>query len=254
MDETTTLGAYLRAERERRDLALRTISESTKVSLPLLEGLESDDISRWPGGIFRRAFVRSYAEAVGLDPDEVFQRFERQYKPASDTAGMDTGQQPTREIVALAQASGVSQGSARTPVESGSNSGNRRGSDRRAGAGLRQRGRGVATALAGAPHRRLLRRRRALDRNQPDGRPHRRAVVLQAVSEAATRDFARSGQRRKRRIPARALVAQRDFLTVRCLHVVPLLGALSWCRLSHSRVRVGQLLASLCRDTRRTDL
>ena len=86
MDDTTTLGAYLRAERERRDLPLRTISESTKVSLPLLEGLESDDISRWPGGIFRRAFVRSYAEAVGLDPDEVFQRFERQYRPVADTA------------------------------------------------------------------------------------------------------------------------------------------------------------------------
>ena len=81
MDDTTTLGAYLRAERERRDLTLRTISESTKVSLPLLEGLESDDISRWPGGIFRRAFVRPYAEAVGLDPDDVFRRFERQYKP-----------------------------------------------------------------------------------------------------------------------------------------------------------------------------
>ena len=110
MDETTTLGAYLRAERERRDLALRTISESTKVSLPLLEGLESDDISRWPGGIFRRAFVRSYAEAVGLDPDEVFQRFERQYRPASDTPGVDSGH-PPREIVALAQASGDYKGS-----------------------------------------------------------------------------------------------------------------------------------------------
>ena len=81
MDDTTTLGAYLRAERERRELTLRTISESTKVSLPLLEGLESDDISRWPGGIFRRAFVRSYAEAVGLDPDDVFRRFEQQHQP-----------------------------------------------------------------------------------------------------------------------------------------------------------------------------
>jgi transcriptional regulator with XRE-family HTH domain len=81
MDDTTTLGAYLRAERERRGLALRTISENTKVSLPLLEGLESDDISRWPGGIFRRAFVRSYAESVGLDPDAVYRRFEQQYKP-----------------------------------------------------------------------------------------------------------------------------------------------------------------------------
>jgi Helix-turn-helix domain len=114
MDDITTLGAYLRAERERRDLALKTISESTKVSLPLLEGLESDDISRWPGGIFRRAFVRSYAEAVGLDPDDVFQRFERQYRPASDTAGIDPGQ-PPRDIVALAQATGVYQGSAERP-------------------------------------------------------------------------------------------------------------------------------------------
>jgi hypothetical protein len=81
MDDTTTLGAYLRAERERRDLALRTISENTKVSLPLLEGLEADDISRWPGGIFRRAFVRAYAESVGLDPDDVFKRFEQQHRP-----------------------------------------------------------------------------------------------------------------------------------------------------------------------------
>ncbi len=111
MDDTTTLGAYLRAERERRDLALKTISESTKVSLPLLEGLESDDISRWPGGIFRRAFVRSYAEAVGLDPDEVFRRFERQYKPAvPEVDGADSGRPPA-EIAALAQATGVYRGS-----------------------------------------------------------------------------------------------------------------------------------------------
>ena len=81
MDETTTLGVYLRSERERRELTLKAISEHTKVSLPLLEGLEADDISRWPGGIFRRAFVRSYAEAVGLDPDDVFRRFEQQYRP-----------------------------------------------------------------------------------------------------------------------------------------------------------------------------
>ena len=80
MDDTTTLGAYLRAERERRGLTLKTISEGTKVSVPLLEGLESDDISRWPGGIFRRAFVRSYAEAVGLDPDAVLRRFEQQHR------------------------------------------------------------------------------------------------------------------------------------------------------------------------------
>jgi hypothetical protein len=106
MDDTPTLGAYLRAERERRDLALKAISESTKVSLPLLEGLESDDISRWPGGIFRRAFVRSYAEAVGLDPDDVYRRFERQHRTSTQEAPADAVQPPA-EIVALAQANGV---------------------------------------------------------------------------------------------------------------------------------------------------
>jgi transcriptional regulator with XRE-family HTH domain len=102
MDDTTTLGAYLRAERERRGLALRTISESTKVSVPLLEGLESDDISRWPGGIFRRAFVRAYAESVGLDPDAVFRRFEQQYKPPAPE-GVGEGLGPV-ELSALEQA------------------------------------------------------------------------------------------------------------------------------------------------------
>jgi transcriptional regulator with XRE-family HTH domain len=82
MNEPTTLGPYLRREREHRGLTLRDISESTKVSVALLEGLETDDISRWPGGIFRRAFVRTYAECVGLNPDEIVSRFEQQHKPA----------------------------------------------------------------------------------------------------------------------------------------------------------------------------
>src|SRR4029453_5057733 len=81
MNESTTLGPFLRLERESRGLTLKTISESTKVSVALLEGLEADDISRWPGGIFRRAFVRSYAQCVGLDPDDVYRRFEEQFRP-----------------------------------------------------------------------------------------------------------------------------------------------------------------------------
>jgi hypothetical protein len=32
-------------------------------------------LSRWPSGVFRRAFMRSYAEAIGLDPDEVVREF-----------------------------------------------------------------------------------------------------------------------------------------------------------------------------------
>ena len=103
MDDTTSLGTYLRAERERRGMALRTISENTKVSLPLLEGLESDDISRWPGGIFRRAFVRSYAESVGLDPDDVFRRFEVQHKRGQPDSSLPEAGLAPAEASVLAQ-------------------------------------------------------------------------------------------------------------------------------------------------------
>jgi hypothetical protein len=62
-------GAWLRSERERAGLSLEAIATHTKVSRPLLVALERNDVSRWPAGIFRRAFVRSYAELVGLDPN-----------------------------------------------------------------------------------------------------------------------------------------------------------------------------------------
>jgi cytoskeletal protein RodZ len=74
-----SLGARLRYERERRQIALRSIAEGTKIGVSLLEGLERDDVSRWPSGIFRKSFVRAYAEAIGLDPDPVVREFVERY-------------------------------------------------------------------------------------------------------------------------------------------------------------------------------
>jgi hypothetical protein len=70
-----TLGARLRSQRERQEIELRAIAADTKIKLSLLEGLERDDISYWPAGIFRRAYVRSYARAIGMDPEAVIREF-----------------------------------------------------------------------------------------------------------------------------------------------------------------------------------
>ncbi len=70
-----TFGARLRDRREREQIPLQTIAEQTKIKASLLEALERDDVSHWPGGIFRRAFVRAYAQAIGLDPDTVVREF-----------------------------------------------------------------------------------------------------------------------------------------------------------------------------------
>jgi transcriptional regulator with XRE-family HTH domain len=73
MDES--FGARLRVQRERQQVTLATIAEQTKIKRSLLEGLERDDVSHWPEGIFRRAFVRGYARAIGLEPDVVVREF-----------------------------------------------------------------------------------------------------------------------------------------------------------------------------------
>src|SRR5438552_19178341 len=70
-----SFGARLRQRRERQQIALITIVEQTKISLSLLEALERDDVSHWPAGIFRRAFLRAYAHAIGLEPDLVVREF-----------------------------------------------------------------------------------------------------------------------------------------------------------------------------------
>jgi cytoskeletal protein RodZ len=69
-------GTALREARERRGLSLRQISDTTKISVAALESIERNDLSRLPGGLFSRAFVRAFAAQVGLDPEEAVRDFE----------------------------------------------------------------------------------------------------------------------------------------------------------------------------------
>jgi len=83
-------GARLREARERRGVSLRQIANATKISIGFLEALERNDISRLPGGIFSRAFVRAYALEVGLEPEALIQEFLAQFPHDSVTAGHPT--------------------------------------------------------------------------------------------------------------------------------------------------------------------
>ena len=74
-----SFGARLRLQRERQQVPLATIADQTKIKITLLEGLERDDVSHWPAGIFRRSYVRAYAQAIGLEPDQVVREFLSRY-------------------------------------------------------------------------------------------------------------------------------------------------------------------------------
>jgi transcriptional regulator with XRE-family HTH domain len=96
VDDPRSFGDALRRERERRGITLDAIAEQTKVSVALLDGLERGDLSRWPSGIFRRAFVRGYAQAVGLDATNVVDAFTRLYPEVGGPPA------PARHVVAAA--------------------------------------------------------------------------------------------------------------------------------------------------------
>jgi cytoskeletal protein RodZ len=79
-------GARMRHTREQRGVSLRQIAQTTKLSVSALEALERNDISRLPGGIFSRAFVRSYAAEIGADPEQTVRDFLTQFPHESVTA------------------------------------------------------------------------------------------------------------------------------------------------------------------------
>jgi hypothetical protein len=67
--------AYLVAARRRSGRSLDDISLTTKVPTRHLEALEQGQVERMPRGLYRRAIVRGYANAVGLDATETLERF-----------------------------------------------------------------------------------------------------------------------------------------------------------------------------------
>jgi cytoskeleton protein RodZ len=97
-----SFGARLRQRREERQIALTSIADETKIKLSLLEGLERDDVSHWPSGIFRKAYLRTYAHMIGLDPDETLREFLELYPEPGDVfeqaavALAETGDGPRR--------------------------------------------------------------------------------------------------------------------------------------------------------------
>ena len=105
-----SFGARLRYERERRQIALRSIAEQTKIGVPLLEGLERDDASRWPSGIFRKSFIRAYADAIGIDPEPVVREFLERYPDPLDAEPVTTPSGPAKVTASTAPASATASG------------------------------------------------------------------------------------------------------------------------------------------------
>lgn len=70
----TELGNILKEAREARGLSLDELQSITKIQKRYLLGIEEGNYSMMPGKFYVRAFIKQYAEAVGLDPEQLFEQ------------------------------------------------------------------------------------------------------------------------------------------------------------------------------------
>jgi cytoskeletal protein RodZ len=74
-DPKDTVGQFLRRQREAKHKSVEEIARATRVPAASVEKMEADQFDELPGEVFVRGFLKSYASAVGLDPDEVLARY-----------------------------------------------------------------------------------------------------------------------------------------------------------------------------------
>jgi transcriptional regulator with XRE-family HTH domain len=73
--ELASFGDELRREREIRGISLKEIADSTKISKRFLDAIERNDHKTLPAPVFTRGFVREYARYLGLNADEMVNRY-----------------------------------------------------------------------------------------------------------------------------------------------------------------------------------
>ena len=80
--ELATFGEELKREREIRGISLKEIADETKISKRFLEALERNDHKTLPAPVFTRGFVRQYARYLGLNTEDIVNRYN--YAAAGD--------------------------------------------------------------------------------------------------------------------------------------------------------------------------
>lgn len=72
------LGDWLAEAREARGLTLEDAERDTRISRRYLHALEAGDLDVIPAPVYARGFLRSYAQYLGLDPQEAMGKYPRE--------------------------------------------------------------------------------------------------------------------------------------------------------------------------------
>jgi len=95
-DELTGIGVELRDARLARGVTIEDAQRSTRIARRYLEALEQEDFDALPAPVFARGFLRSYAQYLGLDPNELVARFPGEPRPPQSLPDVSQFETPRR--------------------------------------------------------------------------------------------------------------------------------------------------------------
>lgn len=75
MFSLSELGQHLKEAREQKGISLDDLQQTTKIQKRYLIAIEEGRFDSLPGIFYARAFIKTYAEAIGLDPEPLFDQF-----------------------------------------------------------------------------------------------------------------------------------------------------------------------------------
>ena len=84
-----SIGATLAAARRRAGLTVHDVSQSTRVTEPIIRGIEQDDYAECGGDFYARGHIRAIARAVGQDPDPLIEEFDSTWQSARETTAAE---------------------------------------------------------------------------------------------------------------------------------------------------------------------
>lgn len=70
------IGIRLKEARKANDISLDSLQETTKIQKRYLLAIEQGNLHLLPGKFYARAFIKEYASAVGLDPNEILEDYQ----------------------------------------------------------------------------------------------------------------------------------------------------------------------------------
>lgn len=100
-ESSSRIGAELRAARERLGWDVDGVAEALRLKPVFIRAIEQGDIRNLPGTAYAVGFVRTYATALGLDPNEAIRRFRAEREEVNRKTELDfPAPVPTRGVPA----------------------------------------------------------------------------------------------------------------------------------------------------------